>query len=506
MNQKTSIVLSFFLLIFFCFQADLYPQNRNVFPRIEPDPKALEYYNIGRENDYSWEQLAEISLWASGNTTPNNIERIRAAVIALNNSPELPDSDREKAEFILTYMHRNFLRTYMLYQTRIDTIFTNGSYNCVSSAALYIILCESAGIRTSGVMTREHAFVIVHIDGQDIDVETTNRYGFEPGNRREFHDQFGRLTGFSYVPAQNYRARQTITKIELISLILNNRIGDVERRNNFSDAVPLAVDRAALLLGNSLSVSAEAYSSEYLFADPRKDLMDRLINYGAALLRTNREEDGLRWAVLASSVYPDTERWQDFLLTAANNRIARFIRERKQTDARNFLENNKIHLTETIYDQLDKIVIDAELLNRANHIANAAEGNTILADIEHARDNGKMNDGRASELITFTIQKTAAVLCAAPTAGSSGGRDWRAAIRYIENAISVYGINRELEQNLRTYRGNLATDYHNRFAAEWNRRNYDEAERILNEGLEEFPDNRQLLNNRQTVNRHRARQ
>jgi len=502
-NKKTSIVLSFFLLIFLCFQAELHPQNRNTFPRIEPDPKALEYYNIGRENAYSWEQLAEISLWASGNSAPNNIERIRAAVTALHSSAEFPDSDRDKAEFILTYMHSNFLRTYMLYQTRLDTIFTNGSYNCVSSAALYIILCESAGIKTSGVMTREHAFVIVHVDGQDIDVETTNRYGFEPGNRREFHDQFGRLTGFSYVPAQNYRARQTITKIELISLILNNRIGDVERRNNFFDAVPLAVDRAALLLGNSLSVSNEAYSSEYLFADPRKVLMDRLINYGATLLRANREEDGIRWAVLASPIYPDTERWQDFLLTAANNRIARFIRERKSTDARVFLEINKLYLTETMYDQLDKIVIDAELLGRANFITDAAEGNAILVDIEHARDNEKINESRAFELIIFTIQKTAAVLSAASP--PSGSRDWRAAIRYIESAISVYGINRELEQNLRTYRSNLATDYHNRFAAEWNRRNYDEAERILNEGLEEFPDNRQLLNNRQTVNRHRTR-
>jgi hypothetical protein len=39
----------------------------------------------------------------------------------------------------------------------------------------------------------------------------------------------------------------------------------------------------------------------------------------------------------------------------------------------------------------------------------------------------------------------------------------------------------------------LAVEYHNRFAAAWNRRNHEEAARILEEGLALFPDNRQLL-------------
>jgi hypothetical protein len=73
----------------------------------------------------------------------------------------------------------------------------------------------------------------------------------------------------------------------------------------------------------------------------------------------------------------------------------------------------------------------------------------------------------------------------------------------MENAINRFGPNRELEQTLQTFRQNRAGDFHNRFAAEWNRRNFEEAERILNEGLAEFPDNRQLLSNRETINRRR---
>jgi tetratricopeptide (TPR) repeat protein len=297
------------------------------------------------------------------------------------------------------------------------------------------------------------------------------------------------------VPPTNYRDRQTINQIELVSLILNNRISDFERANNFTGSVPLAVDRAALLLGNTFTVTAELSNSEFLFADPRKDLMDRLINYGAYLLRSNKEEDVIRWAVFASSMYPDPNRWQELLLAAMNNRMSRFIREKKISDARIFLENNKTNISGANYAQLDILIVDAELLNRANNFKTAAEGDEIIIAVEQAQSSKRISEKRASELITFIVQKTAQSLCAAPL------KDWRAAISYLENALFKYGVNRELEQSLRTYKGNLAADYHNRFAAEWNKKNYNEAERILDEGLEEFPDNRQLLADKQTAAR-----
>jgi len=473
----------------------MFPQSR--FPRLEPEARALEFYRLG-STGYSWTNLAEISLWASaGEISQSSLQRIMDAVGALNNSNELPQDRKERAEFILTYMHRNFLRSYSLYQTRVDTVFTNGNYNCVSSAVLYVILCESAGLSTSGVVTRDHALVTVHIDGQDIDVETTNRHGFDPGNRKEFHDQFGRLTGFSYVPARNYRDRQTISKIELISLILNNRIAEYERANRYAEAVPLAVDRAALIRGDSLAVTEGTVLSEAIFEDPRENLLDRIFNYGASLLNANREADALDWAVASSSMYPAQERWQEFIHAAVNNRIASLLRGGKTTDAKNFLESHKAFLTEANYAQLNSLLIDAHLLSRANQITTAAEGDDVAAAIEEARTSGALAERRASELLIYTIQKTAAVLCAAPA------KNWRAAIQYMEASINRFGANRELEQALRTYRGNLAAEYHNRFAAEWNKRNYDEAQRILNEGLGEFPNDRQLLADRETANRNR---
>jgi len=490
-SKKPSITAILVFTVILSFPAGIYAQNS--FPRIMPDSKALDYYRMGGQSGYSWQELAEISLWASGDASLSGMEKIKTIVAALNAAINPAGSDREKAEFILNYMHKNVLKSYSLNQTRLDTLLSNGRYNCVSSAVLYVILCKSAGINTSGVITKDHAFAMVHIPGQDIDVETTNPYGFDPGNRKEFHDSSGKITGFAYVPPSNYRSRQTISQIELVSLILNNRTGDYEKSNNFAASVPIAVDRAALLLGDSYSLTSEISGSESLFIDPKKEVMDRLLNYGASLLKSNKEEECIRWSVFASSMYPDLNRWQELFQAAVNNRTSRLVKERKISDAYNFLENQKAHITDADYARLDSLIVDADLLNRANNFKTAAEGDEIIAGIEQARNNGRLTEKRASELITYVIQITAKSLCAAPL------RDWRAAIRYLENAISKYGANRELEQSLRTYNGNLATDYHNRFAAEWNKKNFEEAERVLDEALAEFPNDRRLLNDKQSI-------
>ena len=464
------------------------------FPRLEPDPKALEFFSRGTGNTgYSWTDLAEISLWASGANIDPYLGQIRAAAQAIGAAPDFPAGERDRAAFILDYMHKNLLRSYSLTQSEINTLLSTGRFNCVSSAVLYMVLCKSVGLEVSGVITREHAFAIVRIGGENIDVETTNRYGFDPGNRMEFHDAFGRLTGFTYVPAQNYRDRQTITPIELISIIFSNRITELERRNRFSEAIPLALDRAALLSGAAFA-SPGNETSAYILEPSRQYLLDRLFNYGALLLNSGRDEDCLRWIASAALLYPDENHWNELTLAAINNRIARLFMSGQLSDARNFLDAHGSSLNQADYAQLDSMIVDAQLLKSANGIQSATDGDNVAAAIYEARANGRIGRERASELLNYAIQKTAAIL--------SADRDWLAAINYIENAITRFGSNRELEQALQNNRNNRATEYHNRFATAWNRRNFDEARRILDEGLAEFPNDRQLLANREIINRN----
>jgi tetratricopeptide (TPR) repeat protein len=320
-----------------------------------------------------------------------------------------------------------------------------------------------------------------------IDVETTNPYGFDPGNRRDFHDGFGKLTGFAYVPARNYRDRTTIGALELVSLILHNRIADLESRKHFAEAIPLAVNRASLLAGRKEGVSSS------IFEDPETDLVDRLLNYGVSLISAGKEEEGLRWAALAGGKYPDEKRWQEFIYTAANNRMVKLSRGGRSSEARAFLAANAALLSPENFTRLDLMAAGTELTEMANRISKADQAEDILAALDQAEAEQRLPADRAKELRSFVILKTATLL----TAGAK--HDWLTAIAWLETSITRYGPDSRLEQEIRTFRSNRAIEFHNLFAAAFNKKNYDEANRILREGLAEFPDNRQLQNDRNTV-------
>jgi hypothetical protein len=151
------------------------------------------------------------------------------------------------AERALTFLHKNLLTSYSVLQTRVDTALETGVYNCVSSAVLYMIVARSVGLSVSGVRTTDHAFCSVLVNGQQIDVETTNPAGFNPGSKKEFTDSFGKLTGYSYVPPGNYRDRRSIGEKELLSLILYNRVSEYGDSRAFRDALQPAVSSFTLM-------------------------------------------------------------------------------------------------------------------------------------------------------------------------------------------------------------------------------------------------------------------
>src|SRR5208337_4513939 len=151
------------------------------------------------------------------------------------------------AERALTFLHRNLFTSYSALQTRVDTTLDTGVYNCVSSAVLYMVLARSVGLSVGGVRTSDHAFASVLVNGQQLDVETTNPYGFNPGAKKEFTDSFGKITGYSYVPPGSYVDRRAIGEKELLSLILYNRVSEYIDGRSFRDALQPAVSAFTLM-------------------------------------------------------------------------------------------------------------------------------------------------------------------------------------------------------------------------------------------------------------------
>jgi tetratricopeptide (TPR) repeat protein len=461
-------------------------QSGTAFPRLEPDPRARELSRRVQPGIYSWQDLAEIALWASsasagGSTGAGQTalarEMILGAAADLRASPALPANPRDRGEYILTFMHEKFLKSYATTQTRVDEIFSTGRYNCVSSAALYTILAVSAGLDVRGVMTRDHAFVTLNTGGELVDVETTNAYGFDPGSRREFSNAFGSVTGFSYVPARDYRDRVSISPVELISLILTNRIAELESRNRFGEAVPLALDRAALLAGRRDPVDSP------FFSDPEKDLMDRIFNYGTSLVQAGREAEALAWADAAQGFYPRDARWPEFIYVALNNQLGKLLRGQQLAEARSLLTWYASRLNPGNLAQLDIQILGVELLQRINRLGGDETAEAVLRAVANAQGRG-LPDNRAEELRTFVIIKEGERLTAE--------QGLPAAITYIEAAITRYGRYSRLEEILRIHRSNRVAALHNQFADFFNRQDYEAARQFIQAALEEFPGNRQL--------------
>ncbi|QQO11289.1 hypothetical protein JFL75_01705 [Breznakiella homolactica] len=457
-------------------------QGTAEFPRLEADPRGYEYAAEFREKGNDWQIMADTSLWASGWTGAGGDfsvpAAIRAAAEELRSSPTLPRDARARGEFILGFMHKRFLKTYSERQTRLDILVETGRYNCVSSAVLYVILAEAAGLDTRGVITKDHAFVAVDTGDELIDVETTNEYGFDPGTRREFQDRFGRTTGFAYVPPRNYRERGDLTVLELISLIFTNRIAGLESQRQYAEAVGLALDRAALLSGSGSPAEPP------FFTDPRKDVLDRVFNYGASLIQSGKEREALEWAAAARYRFTDESRWEDFTFTALNNILVKIIRAGDTAGARSLLEANAGQVNSANYRTLEGMVLDAELTAMASDAGRDGNSGPVLAAIDAAEVRSAIPAARASELRTFVILKDGERIAAA--------EGWAGAAAYLETMIGQYGSNPRLSNALRIFRDNRAADLHNAFAELYNRRDYEAARDAARRALEEFPGHRQL--------------
>jgi hypothetical protein len=194
--------------------------------------------------------IVDAALEFSGATAADSSaakEKLAALVRRFSDEVANVTSQAELGERALTFLHKNLLSGYSTLQTRVDIALDTGIYNCVSSAILYMIVARSVGLSVGGIRTTDHAFCTVLINGQPVDVETTNPLGFNPGAKKEFTDSFGKVTGYAYVPPGDYRNRQTIGEKELLSLVLYNRVSESWDARAYRDALQPAVSAFTLL-------------------------------------------------------------------------------------------------------------------------------------------------------------------------------------------------------------------------------------------------------------------
>jgi hypothetical protein len=250
-QMKPPAVLAVFLCTGLVFLQTLASQAKpapEAFPELTPLPLSAQLSPV--REPLPVETIVDAALEFSGASDESAAAAKDKLVILLRRfRDEVANvsGQTELGERALVFLHKNLLTGYSFLQTRVDVALDTGVYNCVSSAVLYLIVARSVGLSVNGVRTSDHAFCSVLINGQQIDVETTNPYGFNPGSKKEFSDSFGKTTGFNYVPPGNYQERRTIGEKELLSLILYNRVSEYGDGRFFRDALQPAVSAYALI-------------------------------------------------------------------------------------------------------------------------------------------------------------------------------------------------------------------------------------------------------------------
>lgn len=413
-------------------------------------------------------QLAETFLVASGteeSRIPAYLLRLEDLAAKLSLYMERSgEEDAAPGERILQFMHQESLRSYRLTQTRLDTLLDTGYYNCVSSAVLYMYLTRSQGLFAYGIHTADHAFCAVDGGGEsrDVDVETTNLWGYDPGVKKEFHSEFSNQTGFAYVPPGEYALRKKIGDKEMAGLILHNRIVEEQGRRRFDTALSLAADRLALTRSE---MGLEGY-------------FDSVQNLAAEQNRLGLYEEGIRTILAAEEgPYELPASLKETRYQIVYN-LCGSILNRGDTDrAEEVLTRYRALLPESLLQELTFLIEEKKLdgLLRRGYSPETVE--QIFSSLER----GILTAKRAEEMLIYLYASQAERL--------SAGEDYLKGLLFLEGAAMPPGESREFRRLLSVYRQNYAVTLHNQVVPLFNARRWEEAEKRLREGLERVPGN-----------------
>ncbi|MBN1687320.1 MAG: hypothetical protein JW852_11740 [Spirochaetales bacterium] len=457
--MKQSRSMPAFLLILFLPAAGL----AHASPRIAPDPFFSE---VGAAPEpLSVETLIEASLRASGaseNETRVAAAQIHGHILTMKAEVAAQWSDREKAEYVLTFLHRDLFGVYDEFQTRVDRIVTGGGFNCVSSAVLYMIFSRSIGIPVVGIGTADHAFCAAVLDDGRVDVETTSVYGFDPGKKREFHDAFGNVTGYSYVPPSQYSGRVDLSEKQLIALVLQNRISLLESEKRYAEAVELAVDRFALAPGEST----------------RDHLVRGVLNYAALLNEKKQYGEAIDFLGLFVDTYGWSDSLGDIYAILHYNQAVVLIQSGAFSQALRTMDESEAggSLDPAVLRDL-RLQVGERMLAKELPLLTAAEGLSLLASL---RDGGLLTEQRYLDFAVMLASKDA------DRAAAEG--DFLAAAGVIDDAIRLLGADGRLKAARAAYRYNYAVEAHNAFAELFNRGDYERALELLTIAIEKVPE------------------
>jgi hypothetical protein len=487
---------------------------------LESEPRFKELGSL--PEPISLKDLEDMALLASGvksEALGSYEERLAKLFASLRGEVGSISDAAAKGEAVLAFLHRGPLKAYKEDATTLDGLLDTGLYNCVSSAVLYALAARSLGLEVEGARTSDHAFCVLVVKGRRIDVETTNRYGFDPGEKKEFKDSFGQATGYAYVAPGGYGDRRSSSAKELVGLILSNRASKLERSGSFAQAVQLGSDYVALCPGD----------------ETRAFFADRINNY-IADLASRRDYSGAESAAIAAAeALPSEKKLAVLAKTASYNRAAAMaqagdwagafdratsllaapkdstakalselasnslmnlaLKDARKGDyasARTAVADRALRAEAQAVKAAYAAIGDMELVKAANELPFAE----ALAAAERLLGSGEVDWARyAQAALTFYGREAARLGNSGDWLGSAALAD-EGASRLADGKLGDAKVSatqaRELKRVAQTMRRNYAVEAHNRFASLYNAGKYTEAQAVIEEALISLPGDENL--------------
>jgi tetratricopeptide (TPR) repeat protein len=168
--------------------------------------------------------LAEAVLIADGVGDPDARAAHLAAIASLEKQARQKlarsKAPAEKAGALLRWLHAGAMKQgYSRQQSSIATLLETGSYNCVSSTALYVVLARRLGLDVRSVQVPGHLFAVLHVGERRTDIETTHARGFNPPGKRPT------------------AGRREVGELGLVGAVYGNRIAHLDRARRHDEAL-----------------------------------------------------------------------------------------------------------------------------------------------------------------------------------------------------------------------------------------------------------------------------
>lgn len=228
-------------------------------------------------------RLIRLYLTASGITDENALRPymnkyesvLNSIKTRLSAEPSLKNlNEYNKAEFILHELHDKLFKTAETgngagYNIGISETFDRGLFNCYKSALIYNAVLEDMGISSEYVSVPEHIYSLININNIKVEVETTNRFGFDPWNRgKPVNTRIFDKPGISF-PKKEYRSKITTDNVTVLVRVYNNRSllysGDY-KYSGYRPKIDIYRSAALSMAGFHINSRTEPYIHEALLA------------------------------------------------------------------------------------------------------------------------------------------------------------------------------------------------------------------------------------------------